>query len=335
MSSTMDDHGENARNLKVSLIIPMRNEEQSIGRLLKSIQDQIRQPDEIILVDGGSTDRTVELARMFVADDHRFHIIEAGPATPGRGRNVGCQVARFDWFAFTDAGIELQPNWLYELVKAAETDPRAEVIYGNFEPIQDTFFTRCAAMSYAPPRFPMEGRLVRDPVVPSTLVRRSVMDSIGGFVDMRACEDHIMMNAISSSGFKAIRAPKAEVWWSLQPDIRRTFERFRLYSFHNVKAGRLREWHLGVARNYFIMVALLIAAYLWYPPLAWLALLLQAARAAKYIYQRRRGLSIIATFNPAQFLMVFWIATVIDIATFAGWIQAWSIGIKKRTVVAS
>src|SRR5271155_1183260 len=129
MSSASANNEGNARATKVSLIIPMRNEEQSIPRLLQSIKKQIHPPDEVILVDGGSTDRTVALARILTGNDAKFRVIEAGPATPGRGRNVGCQAARFDWFAFTDAGIEVQPNWLSELVKATETDPQAEVVY--------------------------------------------------------------------------------------------------------------------------------------------------------------------------------------------------------------
>jgi len=313
-----------ARTLKVSLVIPMRNEEQSIGRLLNSIKGQILQPDEVILVDGGSTDRTVELAHMFIADDPRYQVIEAGPATPGRGRNVGCKAARFDWFAFTDAGIELEPNWLYELVKAAVSDPQAEVVYGNLEPMQDTFFTRCAAMTYVSARTPMNGKLIRGIFIASSLFHRSILEKAGWFPDMRAGEDHILFNAVRDGKFKVIRAPQAEAWWSLQPDTRSTFARFRNYSYHNVMAGRLREWHMGVARNYFIIAVILVAAYVWNAQLAWLALLLQAARAAKYIYQRRRGLPFFDVVNPAQFLMVFWIATVIDIATFVGWVQAWA-----------
>ena len=49
--------------LRISLIVPVRDEEGSLARLVSSIRAQTRQPDEIILVDGGSTDRTVELAR--------------------------------------------------------------------------------------------------------------------------------------------------------------------------------------------------------------------------------------------------------------------------------
>src|SRR5207244_861116 len=92
-------------NMQISLVIPVRNEEQSLPLLVESIRAQTRPPDEIILVDGGSTDGTVALAGALTAADPRFRVIEAGDATPGRGRNVGIAAARHDWIALTDAGI--------------------------------------------------------------------------------------------------------------------------------------------------------------------------------------------------------------------------------------
>src|SRR5437016_8551578 len=75
-------------SLRISLVVPVRNEEASLPGLISSIRRQTRAPDEIILVDGGSTDQTVTVATELSTDDPRFRILEAGEATPGRGRNV-------------------------------------------------------------------------------------------------------------------------------------------------------------------------------------------------------------------------------------------------------
>src|SRR5579859_7998682 len=93
----------------VSLVIPIRDEEQTLPALFRSIRSQLRMPEEVILVDGGSTDNTVSMTRELCNGDARFRVVEAGPATPGRGRNVGVAAAVNDWVAFTDAGIELDP----------------------------------------------------------------------------------------------------------------------------------------------------------------------------------------------------------------------------------
>ena len=73
----------------LALIIPLKNEEASIDSLIASIRSQSLQPAEIILVDGGSTDHTLARLREIFTGDAQAKIIEAGPAMPGKGRNIG------------------------------------------------------------------------------------------------------------------------------------------------------------------------------------------------------------------------------------------------------
>src|SRR5262245_42756996 len=135
----------------VSLVIPVRDEEASIGPLIESILRQTRPPDEVLLVDGGSRDRTIELAERLTARDPRFRIVRAGEAAPGRGRNVGFAEAKYDWVALTDAGIRLEPAWLERLIEAARCNPSLRVVYGNYEPVQESFFEECASLAYVSP----------------------------------------------------------------------------------------------------------------------------------------------------------------------------------------
>src|SRR5258708_5398277 len=92
----------------VSLIIPVRNEAANVSQLIESIRHQTRKPDEVIFVDGGSHDGTIEILRAACEQDANFRLIEARRALPGHGRNVGVANALYDWIAFTDAGNELE-----------------------------------------------------------------------------------------------------------------------------------------------------------------------------------------------------------------------------------
>jgi glycosyltransferase involved in cell wall biosynthesis len=306
----------------ISLVIPVRNEEGSLAALVESIRRQTRAPDEVVLVDGGSTDRTVALARELTAGDPRFRVIEAGPATPGRGRNIGITNASHEWIALTDAGIRLEATWLEHLVGAVEQDPQVDVVYGNYEPVTDSFFERCAALAYVHPKVPKCGGWMRGLFIASALIRHGVWESVGGFPDLRAAEDLIFMERVREGGFRIGWAPSATVHWHLQPSLARIFRRFALYSKHNVWARRQHDWHYRVAGMYlaalpFLGLATWHAAWWLSVPLAG-----AAARVAKSIWRRREGRGLTWLLNPLQFAAVGGILLTIDLATFSGWLKA-------------
>ncbi|MFL6255489.1 MAG: glycosyltransferase [Pyrinomonadaceae bacterium] len=309
--------------LQISLIVPVRDEEESMARLVSAVRAQTRQPDEVLLVDGGSTDRTVALARELTAGDVRFRVVEAGQASPGRGRNVGASEARCPWLAFTDAGIGLDPEWLERLAEKVEQEPETEVVYGNFDPSIHTFFERCAAIAYVTPRRVQKGGAwLRGRFIASSLMRREVWRRAGGFPDMRAAEDLIFMERVEALGFQTRWAPGARIWWQLQPNLARTFRRFALYSKHNVWAGRQRFWHYGILRQYalalpFVVLAIVHSAWWLMGPALGLA-----ARAAKSVWGHREGHGLLWALNPLQFAGVVLVLLTVDLATFVGWAQA-------------
>jgi glycosyltransferase involved in cell wall biosynthesis len=308
--------------MKISLVVPIRNETGTLAALVESIRGQTRQPDEVLLVDGGSTDDTVACARQLTAGDERLRVIEAGEATPGRGRNVGIAAARHEWIALTDAGIRLEPTWLERLARVVAEDPAVEVVYGNFEPLTTTRFERYAALSYPPAKQERPGGRMRGPFIASSLMRRAVWQAVGGFPDMRAAEDLFFMERVAQGRHRTGWAADATVWWQLQPTLGRTFRKFVLYSKHNVWAGRQWDWHYGIARQYLVQlafVALALAHSFW-----WLSVpaLITGARVAKGIWRQREGRGVLWALNPVQFLGVTIIRLTIDAATFVGWAQA-------------
>src|SRR5438309_1907090 len=62
---------------------------------------------------------------------------------PGRSRNIGVANASNDWIAFIDAGIRPAPNWLQALADKVINQSDAEVVYGSYEPMTDSFFEEC------------------------------------------------------------------------------------------------------------------------------------------------------------------------------------------------
>lgn len=124
--------------------------------------------------------------------------------------------------------------------------------------------------------------------------------------------------ATTALGAVDARAPEAVARWSLAPDLRRTYRRFRLYSEVNAAAGERRYWHHGVARMYlsaapFALLALRRRKWLLLPGLGLLA------RVEKSIWRRRRGRGVLWVANPARIATVAVVLAAVDAATSAGW----------------
>ena len=309
---------ENARNFPVSLVIPIRNEESSIESLIASIERQAFQPDEIIAVDGGSTDQTVEAIERLVAVNSKIKLVRTEEATPGKGRNIGIKNARNEWIALTDAGIRLDEDWLEELVRTAD-ESGADIVYGNYSPVLDGIFEKCATIAYVPPKA-VNG--IRGKSIASCLLKKRVWDKVGGFPDLRAAEDLIFMDAVEAAGFKAVNAPDAMIRWHLRPNFWSTFKKFLLYSKHNVWAGRQWDWHYGIARQYAFLLPFILLVIFHSPWWLIAVVLWLAARTAKRILAHRFEFGVAAGFNPLVFFIVALLILTIDAATFIGWGQA-------------
>lgn len=312
--------------MQISLVIPMKNEAASLASLMRTIADQTLQPSEIVLVDGGSTDATVEIAEGFASADSRVKLVKTDGATPGKGRNLGITAAANDWLALTDAGIELSPDWLAELVAAAESNPDAAIVYGNFSPITKSLFEKCATLAYVPA---LRHGQIRAKSVASMLLRREVWDRTGGFPDIRAAEDLMFMEAAEQAGFTFVPAPKAHVYWQLRQGFRETFAKFDLYSERNVAAGRAWDWHYGVLKQYAVLLPFLILSTVF--SFWWLAAipLWLAARTAKRMIGHRDEYGFSPFFKPQIVFVTALIVITIDAATFTGWLR---FILKKRPV---
>ena len=80
---------ENSANTQISVVATVLNEGQAIERLLKSLAAQTRVPDEVIIVDGGSTDDTLQRLQDWVElEDLPLRILVEAGANISRGRNV-------------------------------------------------------------------------------------------------------------------------------------------------------------------------------------------------------------------------------------------------------
>jgi len=113
---------------ETSIVIRTFNEEKHIGNLLHAIEGQDYKNYEIVIVDSGSTDRTLEIAKKFPV---RIISIESRDFTFGYSLNVGCKASKGKYLVFVSAHIiPIDDQWLFNLVSPFG-DEKVAMVYGR------------------------------------------------------------------------------------------------------------------------------------------------------------------------------------------------------------
>lgn len=114
------------KTLKVSVIIPVYNEEDYLADCLKSIDNQTMKPYEVIVVDNNSTDKTVK-----IAEKYKFVRLITEPKQGVLfARTTGFNAAKGDIIGRIDADTRLEPNWIEKVITEFE-DPDLAGVTGS------------------------------------------------------------------------------------------------------------------------------------------------------------------------------------------------------------
>lgn len=114
----------------ITVIVPTFNCAGYIGEAIRSILDQSRQPDEIVIVDDGSTDGTQDIVRSF--HDSRLHYVYQANSGVSAARNLGIRKAAGEFIAFLDADDRWRPTMLQQQAAVLESDPGIVCCFTNF-----------------------------------------------------------------------------------------------------------------------------------------------------------------------------------------------------------
>ena len=113
---------------QISVVIPLYNKAPYIARALNSVLAQERLPEEIIVVDDGSTDGGGDLVKQF--KDPLIRLIRQENQGVSAARNRGISLAKGELIAFLDADDTWQPGFLKVISEMRELYPQAG-IYGT------------------------------------------------------------------------------------------------------------------------------------------------------------------------------------------------------------
>ena len=118
-------------SVKLSVIIASYNHEKFIERTLKSLEEQTFQDFEIILIDDGSTDRTVEMAKK--ANSRAKIFVQQNQGVDAT-RNRGIELSKGKYICFVDSDDTSIPERFERQIEVMENDPEIGLAYSELTP---------------------------------------------------------------------------------------------------------------------------------------------------------------------------------------------------------
>lgn len=120
---------ETAKNVKVSIIIPVYNASKTLPECLDSILNQTMPEFEAICIDDGSADDSWEILTAYALKDSRIRIIHQENQGPGKTRNHGLELAAGEYIIFVDSDDYIKPMALESICRAGYAQDADIVLY--------------------------------------------------------------------------------------------------------------------------------------------------------------------------------------------------------------
>ena len=121
----------------ISIIIPVYNQEKYLGKCIQSIIEQRFSNIEIILVNDGSIDRSLEICKKYAEIDNRIIVIDQGKFGVVETRKRGVLKSKGDYIAFIDSDDFFAPEGLENLYNLAQKG--IDLVIGNYDRVWDSW----------------------------------------------------------------------------------------------------------------------------------------------------------------------------------------------------
>ena len=196
---------------KVSVVVCAYNADRTMNECLASLE-KLNYPNyEVIVINDGSRDRTLEIAQSY---DY-INLISQENKGLSVARNVGMVAATGEIIAYTDSDCVADPDWLTYLVAKFLASDVPAVGGPNFPPPEDSLIPSCVAVSPGGPTHVLLSDEIAEHIAGCNMAfRREVLEEIGGFDPLyRAAGDDIdICWRLQDKGYKIGYSPAAVVW---------------------------------------------------------------------------------------------------------------------------
>lgn len=251
--------------MKITLVSTTLNEERSIAQFIQSILGQSKQPDEIIILDAGSKDKTVEIIQSYIHRGAPITLLISRGANRSKGRNIAIRKARYDIIASADAGCKLKKDWLEKITAPLETED-VDIVSGFYLPEAKNLFQQTVAAVTVPTVKEVNPETFL-PSSRSVAFRKKAWEKVGGYPEWTShSEDTLFDLSLKRYGFKFRFVPEAIVHWQMKTSPLQVFLQFFRYARSDGQIGLFFPHYFKIY-VYALGIILLISGFFW--PLLW------------------------------------------------------------------
>lgn len=252
----------------ISVIVPVLNEADNIQFLLDSFVVQTLALDEIIIVDGGSSDNTVAILESY-QEKLPLRILHRPHGNISISRNLAISTARHDIIAATDAGLTLAPDWLEHITHPLLKNSAVSVVGGisiihshtRIETVIGAIDSRLPD-EINPERFLPTSRCIA--------FRKSVWLGVGGYPEwLDYSEDLIFILRVKQGVGHCVYEPRAAVYYEPRSTPVEFFVQYYRYARGDGKADLWFKRHAARYLTYFVLLPLLIVLSMRVHPALW------------------------------------------------------------------
>lgn len=266
--------------MKISVVATVKNEGESIRRLLDSLIHQTLSPDEVVICDGGSTDHTLAVLGEYAAY-LPLKIINAPGSNISAGRNQAIAAADGPVIAVTDAGVSLSSVWL-DRITAPLRAGEASVVSGWFEPDPYTDFEVAMSATVLPQLTDIEPQQFL-PSSRSVAFLKIAWSSVGGYPEwLDFGEDLVFDFALRDQVGAFSFAPEAIAYFRPRSSLRAFYKQYFQYARGDGKANLWPKRHAIRYITYLLVLPLLLSLIWRDKKIGWLGLI---AGGGAYCYR--------------------------------------------------
>ena len=249
---------------KISIVATVRNERSTIRVFVDSLLQQTLSPDEIIIVDGASTDGTTEILTEYAAAEHIRLISQ--DCNIAQGRNLGIRHARNEVVAITDAGCRVDSMWLRRISECFASPERPDVVAGNFAFDCHSDFERAVVYATFSPARESSQSARYYPSSRSVAFRKSAWKAVGGYPEwLYAAEDTLLNVRLRHLGYRFVFCKDAVVHWRPRESWGKLAKQRFNFSRGNARVGIATAGYITNIEFHAAAVLLLAAGSLWWP----------------------------------------------------------------------